>query len=57
VTFEEAWKSREYEVMDGLRVPYISRDLLLRNKQSTGRAKDQLDAIALMKNAADHEAL
>ncbi len=55
VTFAEAWKSREYEVMDGLRVPYISRSLLLKNKQSTGRAKDQLDVVALTRNAAEHE--
>jgi hypothetical protein len=56
VTFEEAWNSREYEVMDSLRVPYISRQLLLKNKQSTGRAKDQLDVIALMQDATDQEA-
>ena len=55
VTFEEAWNSREYEVMDSLRVPYISRQLLLKNKRSTGRAKDQLDVIALMRCATDHE--
>lgn len=55
VTFAEAWESREYEVTDGLLVPYISRALLLKNKQSTGRAKDQLDVMALTRNAADHE--
>jgi len=47
VTFAEAWKSREYELMDGLRVPFISKTLLLKNKQSTGRGKDQLDVQAL----------
>lgn len=55
VTFAEAWESREYEVMDGLRVPFISRALLLKNELSTGRAKDQLDAFALTRNAVDGE--
>ena len=47
VTFAEAWESREYETLDGLQVPFISRSLLLKNKQSTGRPKDQLDVQAL----------
>ena len=55
LTFADAWNSREYEVTDGLRVPYIFRALLLKNEQSTGRAKDQLDLVALTRNAADHE--
>lgn len=43
VTFEEAWSSREYGEIDGVPVPIISRDLLKRNKQSSGRPKDLID--------------
>lgn len=43
VTFEEAWSSREVGEIDGLPIPIISRELLKRNKQSSGRPKDLLD--------------
>ena len=53
VTFAEAWKSREYESIDGLQIPFISKSLLLKNKQSTGREKDRLDAEALTRAIQD----
>ena len=56
VTFAEAWESREHEMMDSLRVPFISKTLLLKNKESTGRDKDQLDVLAL-RQATDDEPL
>ena len=43
VAFEEAWNTREYGNLDGLRVPYISRELLKRNKAAVGRKQDLAD--------------
>lgn len=47
VTFETAWSSRVTASMAGFQLPVIGKEALLRNKQSTGRAKDRLD-IALL---------
>lgn len=44
VEFDEAWSERTLIEVDGIRVPVISREHLLRNKQATGRAKDIADA-------------
>jgi len=44
VAFEEAWQTRIYGQLDGLTVPLISKELLLKNKLATGRLKDQADA-------------
>lgn len=44
VTFEEAWAARVTREIEGLRLPVISRELLLRNKKVAGRPKDQADA-------------
>ena len=43
VTFEEAWNTREYGDLDGMQVPFISRDLLKRNKAAVGRKQDLAD--------------
>ena len=43
VAFEEAWNTREYGDLDGLQVPYISRELLKRNKAAVGRKQDLAD--------------
>ena len=43
VSFDEAWETREYGELDGLRVPFISRDLLKRNKAAVGRKQDLAD--------------
>ena len=47
VTFEQAWDSREPAELDGVAVFFIGRTPLLRNKESTGRAKDLGDAAEL----------
>ena len=47
VTFEEAWPEREEIDIESIRIPVISRPHLIRNKRSTGRLKDQADAIWL----------
>jgi nucleotidyltransferase AbiEii toxin of type IV toxin-antitoxin system len=43
VSFEEAWNTREYGELDGLRVPFISKELLKRNKAALGRKQDLAD--------------
>jgi hypothetical protein len=43
VGFEEAWNSREYGNLDGLQVPFISKELLKRNKAAVGRKQDLAD--------------
>jgi hypothetical protein len=49
VTFDEAWATRTAGELDGIAVPFIGREALLRNKRSTGRAKDLGDAEELQK--------
>ena len=48
VSFEEAWSGRVAATLDGLPVPILGRDALLKNKRATGRAKDQADVEALV---------
>jgi hypothetical protein len=43
VSFDEAWSSRELGELDGLSVPFISRDMLKRNKIACGRLQDLAD--------------
>lgn len=47
VPFEEAWASRVAGSIDGVPVTFLGRDALIRNKESTGRAQDLADALAL----------
>ena len=50
VNFQEAHKSRENIEIENLNLPFISKENLIKNKQSTGREKDKLDADYLKKN-------
>lgn len=43
VGFDEAWLTREYGEIDGLRLAFISKDLLKRNKAAVGRKQDLAD--------------
>ena len=43
VEFENAWANRWVIDVDGMLVPFIGRDDLLKNKRATGRPKDLLD--------------
>lgn len=52
VTFEDAWPSRVLHEVGALRVPFIGREDLLRNKKATGRLRDLADVEAL--EAAGH---
>lgn len=49
VSFEEAWKDRREGSLDGIPAVFIGRTALIRNKESTGRAKDLGDAEELRK--------
>jgi len=50
VNFQDAYKSRENIEIEGLSIPFISKENLIKNKQSTGREKDKLDSDYLKKN-------
>lgn len=43
VAFEEAWESREFGEIGSLRIPFISREMLKRNKAASGRTQDLAD--------------
>ncbi len=47
VEFEEVWQNRVSSELDGLRVSFIDRASLIKNKQATGRAQDKADLEAL----------
>jgi hypothetical protein len=49
VTFEEAWNARCDADLDGVPVHFIGAAELIRNKESTGRARDLGDAEELRK--------
>jgi len=44
VTFEDAWPNRVEHDVEGVKVPVIGRPDQIRNKRSTDRPKDKLDA-------------
>jgi len=43
VEFLEAWAERESDILDGLTVFFLSKNLLIKNKKAAGRDKDLLD--------------
>ena len=47
VEFDEAWPARVIHDVDGLALPFLGRAALVRNKRSSGRAKDKADLEAL----------
>jgi hypothetical protein len=50
IVFEEAYKTKELIDVENLQIPFLSKEDLIRNKESTGRKKDKLDADYLKKN-------
>lgn len=50
VSFKDAYKSRKLIDVEGLEIPFISKKDLIKNKRSTGRERDKLDADQLSKN-------
>ena len=55
VTFDEAWATRDRGKLEGIPTQFIGRAELLRNKESTGRAKDLGDSEELRKRARRSE--
>ena len=47
VEFEAAWREHKIVEIENLPIPVIGKSQLLKNKQSTGRAKDRNDALWL----------
>lgn len=43
VMFEDAYAAKELIEIESIRVPFISKENLIKNKQSTGRDKDKID--------------
>ncbi len=52
VSFDEAWAGRVAVDIAGMRVPFLGRDELIRNKRAAGRAKDLTD-LALLQASTD----
>jgi hypothetical protein len=44
VNFENACQTKINVEIEGISIPFISKDNLIKNKESTGREKDKLDA-------------
>lgn len=55
VSFEDAWATRAEGPLDGIQVHFIGLTSLLRNKESTGRNQDRVDAQELRKRSAVKE--
>jgi hypothetical protein len=53
VDFSDAYPSRKTIAMEGLKLPFISKENLIQNKKSTGRDKDLVDAKHLEENNED----
>ncbi len=47
VDFDDAWSTKVTAVLDGIPVFILGREVLLKNKRATGRAKDLADVEAL----------
>ena len=43
VNFQDAWATREQGELEGLTVPFLSREMLKRNKAASGRPQDLAD--------------
>lgn len=52
VTYAEAIPNARFEIIDGIRIPYLGLADLIRSKQ-TYRAKDKLDIELLLENSAE----
>lgn len=52
-TFEDAWPSKKVAIVDGIRVPYLGREELIRNKRAAGRLKDLADVEAITSEPSD----
>jgi len=53
VDFEEAWESKVISQVAGLDIPFLGWDVLLRNKEASGRPKDMADIQLLRKKRTE----
>lgn len=53
VDFAEAYEAREVIEVEGLKIPFLSKEHLIRNKEATGREKDRLDVQCLKDRSDD----
>ena len=54
VDFDKAYEKKQEIAIENMRIPVISREDLINNKESTGREKDALDAKELRKINKNH---
>ena len=47
VTFDDAYKDKTIVKIENLSIPVLSKEKMIKNKKSTGRAKDKVDAETL----------
>ena len=57
LNFDEAWKDRVTHETGSIRVDFLGRVSLLRNKRATGRLKDLADVEALEARTADPDSM
>ena len=50
VNFQNAYSDKREIEVEGIKIPFISKEDLIKNKESTGREKDKLDAKYLRSN-------
>ena len=50
VNFEESYKTKVIVEIENLKIPFLSKSDLIKNKKSTGREKDRLDVKYLSEN-------
>ncbi|HNV45904.1 MAG TPA: hypothetical protein PKJ16_02610 [Spirochaetota bacterium] len=49
LTFDEAYADRNYHMTDDAKIPFLSLDSIVKNKNASGREKDILDIKELLK--------
>lgn len=50
VDFNKAYSDKQKMEIEGIKIPFLSKEDLIKNKESTGREKDKLDAKYLREN-------
>ena len=50
VDFNKAYSDKQKIEIEGIKIPFLSKEDLIKNKESTGREKDKLDAKYLREN-------
>lgn len=48
VEFKEVWETRQFGRLEGIQVPFISKEMYVLNKRAVGRTKDLADIEAIL---------